>query len=126
MSWSTALLAILLADAEVLAAVGTRIGPKLPQIPTFPAIQIRGVGTNQDAVLDFINTVAQVTVWDDDFTRCQETALTVRYALQRYKGRVLGIRMEGITFINEMDIKDPETGRYTRPADYRLNYWEEE
>jgi len=126
MSWSTALRAILIADAEVLAAVGTRIYPDLPQIPTFPTIAIDGVSTNQDGVLDFINTVAQVTVWDDDFTRCQETALTVRYALQRYKGRVDGLRIEGITFINEMDITDPETGRYTRPADYRLNYWEEE
>lgn len=126
MSWSTALRAILLADADVAAAVGSRIGPKLPQLPTFPAIVIGGVATNQDGVLDFINTVAQVTVWDTDFTRCQETALTVRYALQRYKGRVDGLRIEGITFINEMDITDPETGRHTRPADYRLNYWEEE
>ena len=125
-SWLGSLRSVLLADAEVLAAVGTRIYLVLPQLPTFPAIVIGGVATNQDGVLDFVNTVAQVTVWDTDYTRCQEIAKTVRYALQRYKGRVGGIRFEGITFINEMEITDPDTGRYTRPADYRLNYWEEE
>lgn len=124
-SWQAALRAILIADIDVLAAVGTRIGPEVPQGPTFPTVQLGGVGTNQDGVIDFANSLAQVTVWDTDYTRCQETALTIRYALQRYKGRVGGIRFEGITFVNEMDIKDPETGRFTRPADYRLNYWEE-
>jgi hypothetical protein len=114
-----------MADIDVLAAVGTRIGSEVPQGPVFPAVAIGEVGVPQDAVLDFNRAVAQVTVWDTDYTRCQETAMTIRYALQRYKGRVGGIRFEGITFINEMDIKDPETGRYTRPADYRLNCWEE-
>ena len=124
-SWKTSLRTIMRADADVLAAVGTRIGVEVPQLPTFPYVTIKGIGTNQDGVLDFNNGLAQVTVWDTDYTRCEETAMTIRYALQRYKGRVDGIRVEGITFVNEMDIKDPETGRYTRPADYRLNYWEE-
>ena len=124
-SWQAALRTILIADADVFAAVGTRISPVVPQGPTFPAVQLGGVGTNQDGMIDFTNSVAQVTVWDTDYTRCEETSMTIRYALQRYKGRVDGIRFEGITFINEVDIKDPETGRFTRPADYRLNYWEE-
>ena len=124
-SWQASLRTILIDDPEAFAAVGTRIGPEVPQGPVFPAVVIGEVGAPQDAVLDFSRTVAQVTVWDTDYTRCQETAMTIRYALQRYKGRVGGIRFEGITFINEMDIKDPETGRYTRPADYRLNCWEE-
>jgi hypothetical protein len=115
-----------MADADVSAAVGARIGPEVPQAPTFPYVTIGEVATSQDGVVDFNNSVAQVTVWDTDFTRCQEVALTIRYALQRYRGRVLGIRFEGITFVNGMSIKDPETGRWTRPADYRLNYWEEE
>lgn len=125
-SWESSLREILMADADVLAAVSTRIGPEVPQTPTFPCVVISSPGTTQDGVVDFTNTVAQVTVWDTDFTRCQETALTIRYALQRYKGRVLGIRFEGITFVNEVSIKDPETRRWTRPADYRLYYWEEE
>ena len=124
-SWQASLRTILINDADVLAAVGARIGPEVPQTLTFPCVVIGGVGTNQDGVVDFANSLAQVTVWDTDYTRCQETAMTIRYALQRYKGRVGGIRVEGITFVNEMDIKDPETGRWTRPADYRLNYWEE-
>lgn len=125
MSWQLALKTILQSDADVLAAVGTRIAPVVPQGPTFPAVQLGGIGTNQDAVVDFAKSLAQVTVWDTDYTRCQETALTIRYCLQRFKGRIAGCRIEGITFINEVDIKDPETGRFTRPADYRLNYWEE-
>jgi len=124
-SWQGALRSVLIADADVLAAVSTRIAPMVPQIPTFPCVTIGQTGNNQDGVLDFNNALAQVTVWDEDYTRCEETAMTIRYALQRYKGRVDGIRFEGITFVNEMDITDPETGRFTRPADYRLNYWEE-
>lgn len=124
-SWQAALRTILMSDADVLAAVNTRIGPDVPQGSTFPAVVLKGVGTEQDGVLDFCRVAAQVTVWDTDYTRCQETALKIRYALQRYKGRVGGIRFEGITFLNEMSIKDPETGRHTRPADYRLNCWEE-
>jgi len=125
-SWQGALRSVLIADADVFAAVGTRISAKIPQGPTFPAVQLGEVGNNQDGVIDFNNAVAQVTVWDTDYTRCEETAMTIRYAIQRYKGIVDGIRFEGITFVNEIDITDPVTGRYTRPADYRLNFWEEE
>ena len=124
MSWEVALKDLLEADVDVFAVVGTRIAPEVPQIPTFPLITYRQIGFDQDDVTGFASVWAQVTAWAETFGEAQSLEKKIRYAMQRYKGTVGGETFRNITFQSGIDLKDSETGRYTRPSDYRLNYRE--
>ncbi len=112
-------------DAAVSALVGDRISPELPQTPTLPAITYKLLDTEQDGVVDFVDVYFQITPWADSYTGAKELEKTIRWALQRYRGRVLGIRIEQILFYTARYVHDPVTGRHTMPADYVLSYWEE-
>jgi len=115
---------ILLADVDV-AAITTRIYPRVPQTPTFPLITIRKISGDQDMLLDYAHPRMQVTAWAATYEAGEELATAIRQALQRYRGVVAGMTVERIVFLNDVHIYDPETGRETFPADYRLDYWEE-
>ena len=115
---------ILLADVDV-AAITTRIYPRVPQTPTFPLITIRKISGDQDMLLDYAHPRMQVTAWAATYEAGEELATAIRQVLQRYRGVVAGMTVERIVFLNDVHIYDPETGRETFPADYRLDYWEE-
>jgi len=115
---------ILLADIDV-AAITTRIYPRVPQTPTLPVITIQKVSGDQDALLDYAHPRMQVTAWATTYDDGETLATAIRQALQRYEGIVAGMRVEQITFLNDVHIYDAETGRETFPADYRMDYWEE-
>jgi len=66
-----------------------------------------------------------VTAWAETYEDGEQLALKIKYALQRYKGVVGDMVVTGIVFLNDTYVYDPETGRETFPADYKLNYMEE-
>lgn len=115
---------ILLADVDV-AAITTRIYPRAPQAPTFDFITIQKISGDQDALLDYAHPRMQVTAWAESYEDGEDLATAIRQILQRYRGVVAGMTVEQITFLNDVHIYDPETGRETFPADYRIDYWEE-
>ena len=115
---------ILLTAVDV-AAITTRIYPRVPQTPTFPLITIQKVSGDQDALLDYAHPRMQVTAWAETYEAGEDLATAIRQALQRYEGIVAGMTVEQITFLNDVYVYEPETGRETFPADYRLDYWEE-
>ena len=114
---------ILLADVDV-AAITTRIFPRAPQTPTFDFITIQKISGEQDALLDYAHPRMQVTAWAEVYEDGEDLATAIRQAIQRYRGVVAGMTVEQITFLNDVHIYDPETGRETFPADYRIDYWE--
>ena len=124
MSPFVAIRTILLADVDV-AAITTRIYPRVPQTPTFPLITIRKISGDQDMLLDYAHPRMQVTAWAATYEAGEELATAIRQILQRYRGVVAGMTVERIVYLNDVHIYDPETGRETFPADYRLDYWEE-
>ena len=115
---------ILLADVDV-AAITTRIYPRVPQTPTFPLITVQKISGDQDMLLDYAHPRMQVTAWAAAYEAGEELATAIRQVLQRYRGVVAGMTVERIVFLNDVHIYDPETGREIFPADYRLDYWEE-
>ena len=115
---------ILLADVDV-AAITTRIYPRVPQTPTLPVIVIEKISGEQDSLLDYAHPRMQVTAWAETYEDGEDLATAIRQILQRYRGVVAGMTVEQITFLNDVHIYDPETGRETFPADYRIDYWEE-
>ena len=115
---------ILLADVDV-AAITTRIFPRVPQTPTLPCITIEKISGDQDSLLDYAHPRMQVTAWAESYEDGEDLATAIRQILQRYRGVVAGMTVEQITFLNDVHIYDPETGRETFPADYRIDYWEE-
>jgi len=113
-------------DPAVSALVVDRISPgDLPQDAILPAITYKELDTDQDGVVDFAKAYCQITPWAESFSGAKELEKTIRWALQRYRGRVLGVRIELILFMTKRYVKDPVTGRHTMPADYVLSYWEE-
>ena len=116
---------ILLADVDVTAIVVARIYPRVPQTPTFPLITIQKISGDQDMLLDYAHPRMQVTAWAATYEAGEELATAIRQAIQRYRGVVAGMTVERIVFLNDVHIYDPETGRETFPADYRIDYWEE-
>ena len=115
---------LLLADVDV-AAITTRIYPRVPQIPTFPLITIQKVSGDQDALLDYAHPRMQVTAWALTYEAGEDLATAIRKKLQRYRGIVAGMTVERITFLNDVHLYEPETGREKFPSDYRIDYWEE-
>ena len=115
---------ILLADVDV-AAITTRIYPRVPKTPTLPCITIQKISGDQDALLDYAHPRMQVTAWAATYEDGEDLATAIRQAIQRYRGVVAGMTVERITFLNDVHVYDPETGRETFPADYRIDYWEE-
>jgi len=115
---------LLLADEDV-AAITTTIKPRAPQGVSGPWITIKKVSGNQDDVLDYAHPRMQVTAWADTYEAGEDLATAIRQCLQRYKGVVAGMTVTGIVFLNDTHVYDPETGRETFPADYKVNYWEE-
>ena len=115
---------LLLADVDV-AAITTGIYPRVPQTPTLPVITIQKISGAQDETIDYAHPRMQVTAWAENYEDGEQLALTIKYALQRYKGVVGDMTVTGIVFLNDTYVYDPETGRETFPADYKLNYLEE-
>lgn|GEM_PF-5706690 len=124
-TWETALVYLLENDVDVAAIVGDRVYDELPQTPSLPAITYKEISTDIDANVDYAKTRVQVTSWAATRSAAKELAKTIRYALQRYRGTVVSVKIEGITFVFSTHVRDPETGYHTMPTDYRINYWEE-
>ena len=114
---------ILLADVDV-AAITTSISPKLKQDPTLPAVSYKQVSKPVDPLMDIGTPRVQIESHADTYEEMEDLADAIRYCLQRYKGRVGGVRIEQITYLNEIDDEDPVTGRQSRIADYRVKYRE--
>jgi len=123
-SVTTALRTILLADVDV-AAITTQVKPKLPQDPTLPVITYKQVSHPTNQAIDFGTPRIQIEAHAETYAGAEELSNVIALCLQRYKGRVGGVRIERISFLNEIDNEDPATGRQSRIADYRVQYREE-
>lgn len=138
MSIEIALRSVMLADADVVAVVGTRISPKLPQNPAKDANGVlltratyQRISRPMDPLIDLAWPRFQITTWaEPDGTasgveKAETAAEKIRYRLQRYKGVVDGVRILRITFLDDHPMVDPERGYDMVAADYQVKYWEE-
>lgn len=111
----------LVEDATVAALVGTRVYPiRLPELPTLPAltyqrISSRPIGSHQGAG-ELEAGRWQVTAWADTYNGVQALALATERALD---GR-LGSGIQAAIPAGQLDLFDPETGRYYVPVDVMI------
>jgi len=120
-----ALRKILGEDPDVDAACDGRIYPRVPQTPTLPCIVLQKISGPQDSLVDLANDRWQVTAWAESYGDGEDLGDKILYCLQRYRGVIAEVTIEQITFLSGRPIYDPETGRETFPADYRVKYWRE-
>ena len=122
-----ALMALLRADAEVAAAVGTRVYPfPLRQTPTLPDITMQLISEPHDQLLGVGNPRWQLTPWAKTTLEARQVAQLIDNCLQRYKGTSEGVEIISCHYQGKRDLYDPETGLYLCPVDIKLKYWEED
>ena len=122
----TALGNILLDDVDVAALIGTRYTPDpLEQGAVLPAATYKKVTGLRHHDLNFAYPTYQVSAWGETSATARAVAQAIIEAIQRYKGVKDGMTITQASVKNDLDLYDPETGRYTVPIDIQINYWEE-
>lgn len=94
MSFSSALRAALIADADVLAAVSTRIYfVILPQVPTYPALTIERISGDPHNTVPSVQALkwarVRIHAWGETYKIAYETAKLVETALNGQKTATL-------------------------------------
>lgn len=113
-------------DADLLALIDARVYPvKLPQDPTLPAVTYQKISGPRIHDLDVAFPRFQITAWATSYIEAEAVGFAIRGSTQRYKGIRDGVNILQMVFLNEVDMRDPETGYYTRPVDVEIIYEEE-
>lgn len=128
MSLETALYSRLSAYAGLNALVGARIYPMmLPQAPTFPAVTYFRVSTVPTQVFsapasDQLRVRMQVSAWAMSYDGAHAVADQIVAALDGWYGLLGGAggTVCAITLTNQVDLREPDTGRYQVPCDFEV------
>ena len=121
----SALRAWAIADPTLAALIGTRFYPMLlPQVPTLPACTYARVSRFRPDEIPFATVRIQVTCWAATHDEARAVAQALTVAAGRKKGTSAGLRVIYCSEVNDLDLRDPETGRYTVPVDFKLTYRE--
>ncbi len=121
----SALRAWAIGNPALAALIGTRFYPMLlPQTPTLPACTYARVSRWRPDEIPFATVRIQVTCWDTTATGARAVATALTNAAGKKKGTSAGLRIVYCSEVNALDLRDPETGRFTVPVDFKLTYQE--
>jgi hypothetical protein len=126
----SALRAWALADPTVAGIIGVKFHPmNVPQQqqgqpPVIPACTYARVSRKKPDEIPYPTVRIQVTCWDTTPTGARALAHALINAAGRRKGTAAGLRIVYCSQVNDLDLRDPETGRYTVPVDFKLTYRE--
>jgi hypothetical protein len=127
MSIETALFGYLSTYAGLTALVGTRVYPlNLPPKPTLPAVTYQKVSGARIRTMGNTNLGGrprfQLTAWADTYAGAKDVAAQLQAALEGYNGVMGGVTVRMAEQGNELDDRDPETGRYLTILDFTIIY----
>ncbi len=116
---------ILNASAPVTALTGDRIYPGIAkQFDIGPFIVYFKVSTNpadsKDGPSKLDTLRVQVSIFHNDYDALEDLAGKVRTALDRYSGPVGGVEVQSIRFIDENELRDPDTDYFHTAQDYSI------
>ena len=117
--------AILVADPDVAAIIGSRAYQgRLPREPTFPAIVYQMISRPQDGLTGIVQARMQYTCMAESWREAADLADAVRCALHGYRGARDGARIEYIQYAGQHDDYDETTGIHWIPVDVIVTYLE--
>jgi hypothetical protein len=115
----------IISDAVLSGLIDERCYPmQLPQTPTLPAVTLMRVSYVRHDEIPFATVRIQATCWGESWSDVHEVAAAIEAAASRRKGDSLGLRIVYANVVNNIDMIDPETGRYTMPVDFKVTYRE--
>uniref|UniRef100_A0A6H1Z8A6 Tail protein n=1 Tax=viral metagenome TaxID=1070528 RepID=A0A6H1Z8A6_9ZZZZ len=121
----SALRAWALADGTVAGLIGTRFYPmELPQQPTLPACTYNRVSYVRPDEIPYPTVRVQVTCWAATHSGAWALARAIEAAASRKKGTAGGMTIKYASVVNNLDLRDPTTGYYTVPVDFKVTYRE--
>jgi hypothetical protein len=121
----SALRAWAIADPTLAGLIGTRFYPMLlPQTPVLPACTYARVSRSRPDEIQFATVRIQVTCWAATATEARAVATALTSAAGKRKGTSAGLRVVYCSEVNDLDLRDPDTGRFTVPVDFKLTYQE--
>jgi len=114
-----------LADPTVAGLIGTRFYPyQLPQTPTLPACTYFRVSYNRFDAIAIPTVRIQVTCSATSYAGARALARAIKDAAGHRKGTSAGIDIAYSSVENDLDLRDPTTGYYAVPVDFRVTYRE--
>lgn len=110
------------------ALIVKRLYPVIaPQNVTRPFVTYRRISGIREQSHDGASCLSvdrfQFTAWDDDYmktTGARMVSEQIRLALEGYSGTILGVRIDGILMLTELDTHDIETKMYGVISDYQV------
>ena len=118
--------AILVADPDVAAIIGSRAYQgQLPREPTFPAIVYQMISRPQDGLTGIVQARMQYTCMAESWRDAADLADEVRCCLHGYRGVRDGARIEDVRYAGQHDDYDETTGIHWIPVDVIVTYLEE-
>lgn len=123
---------LLLANATVSAAVGTRVYPvTLPEGTTLPAIVLDHVSTVEQPTIDanapyaLVESRISVTVIANDYVTLKSLSEACRVALNFQRGSIAGVSVVSVRrALVGPEYKDDELKSYAQPQDYMVLHFE--
>ena len=117
--------AILVADPDVAAIIGSRAYQgHLPREPTFPAIVYQMISRPQDGLTGIVQARMQYTCMAESWREAADLADAVRCALHGDRGGRDGARIEDVRYAGQHDDYDETTGIHWIPVDVIVTYLE--
>ena len=116
------ILTILKASSAVTGIIGTtpRVYPLvLPSSPTLPAVTYNQVGRAINRVGNLQSERWQIDCWATTFGASYSLANAVEEALQSYVGKISGVRIEDVRFINRVSTYESASGYYRHMLEFR-------
>jgi hypothetical protein len=114
-----------LADPTVAGIIGARFYPMvLPQTPTLPACTYARVSHRKPDEIPYSTVRIQVTCWALSQSAARALAHALEDAAGRKKGTIGGVTIKYSSVENDLDLRDPETGYYAVPVDFKVTYQE--
>jgi len=119
------LIAWALADPTVSGLISTRFYPyKLPQTPTLPACTYFRVSYRTPDEIPYPTVRIQVTCWAANHGGARALANAIVKAAGKKKGTSASVEIKYASIENMLDLRDPTTGYYAVPVDFRVTYRE--
>lgn len=119
---------VILEDAAVVALIGNRFFEELPQQPTFPTCTYSRVSRREPDEIPFPTVRLQVLCWATTRAGARAVATAIRNAVRQqgagWKGVRHGTTVKYMRPENDLDIKDPTTGRHIALLDFKVTYRE--
>ena len=125
MKWATAVYAMLTADTTLTTATGTRIYPVVAkQNAARPFIVYTGVSVEPHDTKSGVSTLdivrVQFDIYADTHASAQDTADTLRTAIDGHTGSHGGRYIDGVRYLSESDDYEAETSLYRKSMDFQI------